>query len=349
MRRGFEALALDASALAVLSALLPIACEGGSIQDLDTRVVGGGAGSVIGGEPTGYEIWRGVVSVEGDVACTGTLINPKVVLTAAHCLYYPDYGIDVTDAPDTIQIKGGPTDGDLTAYATSQDIALYPGWDGTLWFDEVDMALVLLEEPIVEIESYPVRQEPEPEVGADGIVVGYGLFDGSDAYSGGVHRWGATKVLGYQNKFIEGGGETGFCHGDSGGPLFTEQGGEWAVSGVVSFVTDAECDPASGNFYTNVVMQREWISGVMEAWTGEGLPADDTDTASETDSDSETDTGGIDDSDTGGDADTGTDSVPDVDGGSDERPGHASGEACGCSSIGAKSDLDLWSLLSVLL
>src|SRR5690348_6230505 len=66
-------------AVAVAGALL--ACDAPSEPAL--RAV---AQSVIGGEPATACQWPSTVRVDGASSCTGTLIHPRVVTTAAHCL-----------------------------------------------------------------------------------------------------------------------------------------------------------------------------------------------------------------------------------------------------------------------
>src|SRR5690349_2628677 len=46
----------------------------------------------------GYAPWRSIVYVETDLAggCSGVLVGPDTVLTAAHCLFYPPWGGSLT-------------------------------------------------------------------------------------------------------------------------------------------------------------------------------------------------------------------------------------------------------------
>ncbi len=145
--------------------------------------------------------------------------------------------------------------------------------------------------------------------------------------SAGVHRVGETKLLQVETNLIELGGETGTCSGDSGGPLFTFQGGQWVVSGVHSFVEDYDCPAAFGSWDFNVLTYRNWIEQVVYGWTGHGLPTGgDADTDGDTDGDTDVDGDTDGDTDVDGDTDTGTDGTVGF-----NPPDNA---GCGCSAAG---------------
>ena len=68
---------------------------------------------IVNGTPTHYESWRGVVMVETVyVRCSGSLVHPQVVLTAAHCIRRSadgaSLGYDLSDRPDQIRVAVFP-------------------------------------------------------------------------------------------------------------------------------------------------------------------------------------------------------------------------------------------------
>ncbi len=321
---------------AILIVSIGAACERGGprIDELGAEPHRPDGAGIVGGEETSWQSWRGVVGLLGQVSlCTGALIDPEVVLTAGHCVYLPEYDVDYTQHPEDVTIVGGADlfQQSVTLSAVSAG-AKHPYWNGDISQQgAVDLGMLQLADPLDDVESYLLREHPHPEAGDEGLIVGYGLFDPHDDDSAGTHRWGSTELIQIYESLIEIGGETGTCSGDSGGPLFTQQGGRWVISGVNSFVESYDCPVSGGSWDFNTLSYRGWIEQVLYDWTGHGLP-ENPGTDADTDSDSETGTG----TDTDSDSDTESDSDSkntETDGGAiDVSPPADSG--CGCSAVG---------------
>jgi len=317
--------ALTAISGIALLATSQIGCDG--IEDREARLADDQPfQGIVGGQETGYDYFMGVVALyysmgaAGGSICTGTVIDPNVVLSAGHCVYYPSEGIDAIENPQMLTIMGGSNLNSLATriiYSSVDEVIVHPDWEGTTSsFSAVDLSLVKLASPIYETETYKIREDDDFGAGATGKIVGYGLSSSSAPTSAGIHREGDTTVQNKVMHYINLGDPAGTCQGDSGGPFFTMIEDEWHVTGVTSLGLSSTCDPMTGSVDVNVVQFRDWIDGVLQDWLGYGLdevphqdpPAvdgdSDSDSHTDTDSDSETDT----DTDTVADATGGKDS-----------------------------------------
>jgi uncharacterized protein (TIGR03382 family) len=203
--------------------------------------------------------------------CTGTLIAPTVVLTAAHCI-------------DPL-LTGGATPGFTLALDTTTGApVIVPGmqtiqhemftldvmFEGGL-SEFFDVGLVVLAQPITEVAPVPM---PRPSESAELVadldmeIVGYGVTDVSGG-GGGILFDATTKLVSLNATEIQVGMGTPQpqnCNGDSGGPGFATVGGKRRVIGIVSrSFRDAEC--TMGGVDTRVDAYLSWIHSHLPAGT----------------------------------------------------------------------------------
>jgi len=223
---------------------------------------------LIGGEPDEGHPAVGLVAMEY-AACSGTLITPRIVLTAAHCAK--------PESPPLHFVLGSKK-GEPEAVLEVETSVQHPSYDPMVPGPEGgmphDIAIVVLKEP-APVEPLPFRTAPfDCLEGTPVRYVGYGLTDSSDGGSSGNKNQlvvTVDKILesGFWSFTIPGAPKNA-CPGDSGGPAFVEAGGRAEVAGVMS-LADKWCEWQS--FCVRTDVHSAWLMGQIETHDPEGLAA----------------------------------------------------------------------------
>lgn len=218
---------------------------------------------IVGGRTTTPGDWDGVVAiVAGGGLCTGTVVSPRLVLTAAHCL------VDLGEgAEDQIKVYYGST---LQAHAPVgvTQYGSHPKFCPGCKEDIYDYGYVVIDAdfevgggvilPLANEDEWEQAMVPGREV----TLVGYGEdpeVGGIDAGIG-VQRQVTTTIRrltarGFE--FYAGGMDQDSCKGDSGGPAFVNLGN--GITRLVG-ITSRGSDPCGdGGYYSAPYPALCWV------------------------------------------------------------------------------------------
>jgi hypothetical protein len=195
--------------------------------------------------------------------CTGVVVAPQVVLTAAHCVAATrDMRIHYRDG------SGQPVFVEVRAVAT------HPGFRPDALARRVvsiDLALVWAQTPLdPRFSPAELDEAGAVAVGQSLRIFGYGVGREGEGTSAGVLRSAALQVRAPLSKILvwtedpsgEGGGG---CTGDSGGPILSDDGAKVVAITTWSAGTGGRrCGTVTQG--PLVAPQRAWIDGVLKRW-----------------------------------------------------------------------------------
>jgi secreted trypsin-like serine protease len=234
------------------------------------------ASAMVGGAPpSDGGSGASVITIIGSrgTFCSGALIAPDLVLSAAHCIADgTDYKIVLYDAqrqPQLRDVRRAATHPQFSAQGINAHRA------------SADVALLQLSQPLSKpVAALGLPLEPIA-AGQTFSVAGIGVTKRGDGKSGGTVRAAqlvSTSQPGrLQIRLVDPATNNtrdglGACTGDSGAPVFQEQAGRAVIIGVVSWSTGANNTAGCGGLtgVTPLTLYRAWILQTAKGW-GAGI------------------------------------------------------------------------------
>lgn len=244
--------------------------------------------SIVGGHPVAIESLPSLAFVQGRSAsvltsCTGTVVAPRVVLTAAHCLIE---GGSIRPANE-LAVATGVADIRAAApgnvFAVAQ-VVVNPGFD---WEElHADAGLLILSRPTA---APPIRMAGSGDLGlmAAGTpiaIAGWGKTGGQSESISPLLLAAETVVqrpaycrheVGAYYLFFSAQVQfcavdppsysTATCHGDSGGPAMALDGSGALVEIGITSLGDPECSTYAPNVFTRVDRVSAWVTSWIAA------------------------------------------------------------------------------------
>jgi len=216
-----------------------------------------------------YFRWR---TARANGSCSGVLVDPRAVLTAAHCVRSAELG-----RLGVQRVRVGNPRGQ-TVSRRVDSVHVHPDFQVQHPDAGSDLALLILRRPVE--DRPPVRLATEAEEpstqGTDLRVTAYGItrararsapgrvlnaitleyLSPYQCFHGPVAQMAATRMCAASPS-------AGVCPGDSGGPALIRVGDEDVLVGVVSLAIDRRVCSEAATVLTRVAPFRGWIRDVL--------------------------------------------------------------------------------------
>jgi secreted trypsin-like serine protease len=274
-----------------LAAVLALGACGRSEQTSDIKIVGG---TEVGEEvmdarrlstvalTTDLKLGSGSPLDNGGSFCSGTIVGPRHIVTASHCLQAFDAGTlqkkdeyVLPEATDFIVAFGTHVSKD-GHWVRAAEVIPHANWDVTATISIKpdkpgnDIGMVILSEDIPEGFQPAMIADTGKTVGQgeELIMAGYGITRSVKKNDTGILRQAEVPALEADNigqRIVSGKWFEGVCSGDSGGPAYVKKDGQLYFTGIAStgaMLFGRWCIGIR-NSHTDVRYYQDWINEKM--------------------------------------------------------------------------------------
>ncbi|KAH7637499.1 serine protease-like protein 8 [Dermatophagoides farinae] len=236
-----------------------------------------------------WQVFLRISTRDGDMVCGGSIISPRWILTAAHCVTSEQTGSYSAQAVEVVAgslIRGGH--GDSRRISRNADCAFkHPGWRGVRGQFTNDIALIRLPKnnPLrltyqkggnINAICLPPKRSPPFDYRGAARVAGWGLtrdrgvlartlqYTDINVISDSECRRYQYPVNIANSMVCQGVENSAPCQGDSGGPLIIRQGNQYVQFGLVSFGPGI-CNNGRipNTVFTQVSYYLDWIENTI--------------------------------------------------------------------------------------
>ncbi len=213
-------------------ALIALALVGCSVDQATDDDVDSTTASIVGGTTTSAYPAVGALVEQGEPFCTGTVVAPRVVVTAAHCLE--------GESAANISFAFGPNAYHPSSVIHASAIHVHPDYDAQSITSDIGVVVLSQDAPVTPIPMNTTALD-STWVGQSLTFVGYGVTNGTTQAGAGTKRQVAIPVAQVGSTQFAYTGSKNTCFGDSGGPALGKNASNATVLVGTTSYGDSRC------------------------------------------------------------------------------------------------------------